>query len=166
MKTVIFAIFSLLFVSCSSAPICIRNKSEPNSSEFLQKFEQAWNRHDAVSLADLFVDKVEWINILGGHWSGKETITQQHFHLFQGRLKDNQLFIKEITSKNIGKDTVLILAEWQLLKNSLKNFVPYIRKRKGIISLILVPDQTGIWKITFAQGTLKIQTRLSSTEQE
>lgn len=36
----------------------------------LQQIESAWNRYDSVSLAAVFAEDANFIQILGGSWTG------------------------------------------------------------------------------------------------
>jgi hypothetical protein len=134
--------------------------AEPfNGRVFLEKFESAWNKNDTQTLDALFLENAGWVDIGGSYSKGKEQVTEQYFQLFKGTLKKNQLFFdfESLESKNVSQNTVLIVIDWQLEKKSeLNNPISYIRHRKGILSLLLTPDKYGSWKISFAQGTLKI----------
>jgi uncharacterized protein (TIGR02246 family) len=157
MRSALLASFSLFIVGCSSIQTKPSTDSAPNEVEFLKRFEQVWNQHDVTAFADLFTENATWISVVGGYWKGKGTIAEQSFQLFQGSPNNNQLLIENISSEKIEKDTILIVADWQLKKRVQRYGISYARKRNGILSLVLAKDQKGYWKVSFAQGTLKFQ---------
>ena len=48
-----------------------------------QEFEAAWNRYDSVSLAALFADDANFIQIFGGQLDGRSAIEASHRHIFE-----------------------------------------------------------------------------------
>lgn len=150
-----FVLFGLL-VSLTG---CSTFKATPKDASFelLLKFQRGWNQQDAQGLADLFTDDAEWITVTGKYFKGKKAIAEQYYELFHGRHKDNRLATENTESKLIRNDTILLITDWQLRKTIEAGKLKVTRKRKGILSLLLVQNSLGEWKIAFAQGALRIQ---------
>jgi uncharacterized protein (TIGR02246 family) len=51
---------------------------EEEARAVLDGYQDAWNRHDMKSLAELFEDDAHWVNIVGMHWPGREAIVRAH----------------------------------------------------------------------------------------
>src|SRR5687767_2331239 len=41
-------------------------------------FADSWNRHDMKAMHDIDTADVEWINVVGHHWRGKDTVYRGH----------------------------------------------------------------------------------------
>jgi hypothetical protein len=50
--------------------------------QVIRGFEEAWNTHDMKAFAKLLRDDVEWVNIVGMHWKGRDAVVAAHeaFH--------------------------------------------------------------------------------------
>jgi uncharacterized protein (TIGR02246 family) len=60
----------------------------------LDKRRDAWNRHDMDAfVADLMPD-IEWINVVGTHWKGRDTVHRAHAALHTGmsRIRTSCIF--------------------------------------------------------------------------
>jgi len=49
----------------------------------LQQIETAWNRYDSVSLAAVFAEDANFIQIFGGQLDGRAAIEAAHRHIFE-----------------------------------------------------------------------------------
>ena len=49
----------------------------------LQQIEGAWNRYDSVSLAAVFAEDANFIQIFGGQLDGRAAIEAAHRHIFE-----------------------------------------------------------------------------------
>jgi uncharacterized protein (TIGR02246 family) len=54
----------------------------------LDGMEAAWNRHDMKTFVDYMTDDVEWVNVVGMWWKGKEQVFKAHDTLHKGMFKD------------------------------------------------------------------------------
>lgn len=58
-----------------------------NDQEFPQsvaeEFIEAWNRHDADGIADVFVADADFVNVVGQRWRDRERIRAAHDYGFR-----------------------------------------------------------------------------------
>jgi uncharacterized protein (TIGR02246 family) len=102
----------------------------------IEKFTNAWNKHDAKEFAALFVDDGEWTDVLGQHVKGKEQIKKLHEYPFKSVLKDATLIIISIRNRLITKDIFAIDVEWKTSGNKTPDGKP-IPDRNGLLDLIV-----------------------------
>jgi uncharacterized protein (TIGR02246 family) len=53
----------------------------------LARQKDAWNRHDMDAFVADTIPDVEWINVVGMHWKGRETVRRAHAALHKARLR-------------------------------------------------------------------------------
>src|SRR6185295_1297946 len=64
---------------CAGAPIQAENGAEYTKIRALAvNWEQAWNKHDMKSLAALFTEDADFVNVGAKHWKGRKEIEAQH----------------------------------------------------------------------------------------
>jgi uncharacterized protein (TIGR02246 family) len=76
------------FAACLVAPVLSSAAVTPNDETAIQavidRQTDAWNQHDmAAFVADTTPD-VDWINVVGMHWEGRETVLRAHEALHKG----------------------------------------------------------------------------------
>ena len=69
----------------------------------------AWNRHDMDAwVADTMPD-VEWINVVGMHWKGRETVRRAHAIIHKGLFAKSRLLPPEqIEMRQIAPNVVIV----------------------------------------------------------
>jgi uncharacterized protein (TIGR02246 family) len=115
-------------------------------------FFEAWNRHDMKAIAKLFTDDADWINIVGMHWRGKNSVVKAHeiFHrtIFQNTaMNPIDVGIRMVTSD--VAITVITLKAGDFT-------TPQGERKVGTqdkLSLALVKCEDG-WKITHGHNTV------------
>jgi hypothetical protein len=40
--------------------------------------EEAWNAHDMKAYSKLLMDDIEWVNVVGMHWRGRDAVMCTH----------------------------------------------------------------------------------------
>lgn len=88
-------------------------------------FEDAWNRHDMTSFANLFHDDAEWIHWRGGLWSGKQAI-------YEGHKAIHETYYRTSQSQVIGTEALHFLAP----------AVAYVRVRSDMTGDARYPGET------------------------
>jgi uncharacterized protein (TIGR02246 family) len=57
----------------------------------LQGMQDAWNRHDMKAFVGYMTEDVEWVNVRGSWWRGKDEVYKQHQWLHETIFKTRQL---------------------------------------------------------------------------
>ena len=121
---------------------------------FVDRFVNAWNAHDAKQFSDLFEDNGEWTDVFGYLMEGKSEIERMHAYPFTTVLKDAVLTLKSMRVKEIQSGIVSVDLAWESTgaKTPKGNPLP---TRKGLINMVLTktikPDSSSNnnsnWKI-------------------
>lgn len=68
----------------------------------------AWNRHDMHAFVADMTPDVDWINIVGMHWQGRETVERAHAGLHRLPLFANSRMVPgELTLRALSRDVIL-----------------------------------------------------------
>jgi uncharacterized protein (TIGR02246 family) len=75
----------------------------------LDKRRDAWNRHDMDAfVADLMPD-IEWINVVGMHWKGRDTVRRAHAALHTGMMAHSRMLPPELVEmREIAPNVVIV----------------------------------------------------------
>jgi uncharacterized protein (TIGR02246 family) len=75
----------------------------------LDKRRDAWNRHDMDAfVADLMPD-IEWINVVGMHWKGRDTVHRAHAALHTGMMAHSHMLPPELVEmREIAPNVVIV----------------------------------------------------------
>jgi uncharacterized protein (TIGR02246 family) len=63
----------------------------------LKGMDDAWNRHNMQAFVSYMADDVEWVNVVGMQWKGKEQVYKAHEAFHQTIFKNRQLHEPEST---------------------------------------------------------------------
>ena len=63
----------------------------------LDRQTDAWNRHDMEAFVADTMPDVDWINVVGMHWEGRETMLRAQAVLHKGIFANSRLLPPEIT---------------------------------------------------------------------
>jgi uncharacterized protein (TIGR02246 family) len=131
----------------ASAPT--RDEGAVNS--VLRAFEEAWNRHDMDSLANLFADDADFVNVLGKQWLGRAAIKEAHVASHTTILKNSRLAIGQTSVRFLKPDVAVTRSRWDLTGHTTPAGVG-APPRKGILTNVLVKSK-GRWQIVVTQNT-------------
>lgn len=124
-------------------------KDEQALREMVTKLENAWNTADSVAWTAQFADDADFIHILGGHFTGQETIERGHRAIFDTVYKGstNKFTVQKI--RQVGPDVALIFL-YAELKVTTPGMPPVLNARPTMVA-----QRTGNgWKIVTFQNTL------------
>jgi uncharacterized protein (TIGR02246 family) len=75
----------------------------------LQGMQDAWNRHDMKAFVSCMSDDVEWVNVVGMWWKGKDQVYRAHEAFHQTIFKNRQLHDPEtIAMRSVAPDAVIV----------------------------------------------------------
>src|SRR5450631_1456837 len=72
------------------------------------------NRHAIKSLASLFADDAQFVNVIGLWWHGRAEIQEQHEALHATRMRISHLVATETAVQLLRPDVAVLHMRWQL----------------------------------------------------
>lgn len=109
------------------------------------RLAEAWNRHDARVLADLFAEDAEFTNVFGMIARGRAGIEALHAPLFTTIFKDSHLSVIETRVRLIRPDVASVDVKWTMRGARDPHGNPW-PQREGLLNWI-VTDHGGAWLI-------------------
>jgi uncharacterized protein (TIGR02246 family) len=120
-------------------------------------FQQSWNQHDMETLASLFADDADFVNVLGMRWVGRAAIKDAHVQSHNTIFKNSQLTVNETIVRFLKPDVAVTRSFWSLVGHTAPTGEPG-QPRKGIVTNVLV-KQNEKWQIIVAQNTDIVSTQ-------
>ena len=113
----------------------------------------AWNRHDMDAFfADTMPD-VDWINVVGRHWRGRETVLKAHAVLHKGMFANSRMLTPEITMMREITPNVIVETHVNRIEGAGTTPSGAAYPDSGnLITLVFVKTQDG-WRIAHAHNT-------------
>lgn len=151
-RTIPFAFVLIIAVALGSA--AGQSATEDASIRRLAtQFEAAWNSHDMTLLGQIVTDDVDFVNVAGLHWKGREEVVREHAARHKVRFKDSVWTTERVTIQFLRPDVALLHLDWSTrgdLDFDLKPWPP----RKGLFVWVVIRE-SGVWKIRAVQNTDK-----------
>jgi uncharacterized protein (TIGR02246 family) len=116
-------------------------------------FADAWNRHDMNAMHDLDTDDVEWVNVVGHYWRGKDTVRRGHTAIHKGMEAKTSMSVESTSLHPIAPNVAVVVATLHFLKTPTDPLYRGNGDTKTRGSFIMV-KRDGIWKIAQFQNTI------------
>lgn len=114
-------------------------------------WQDAWNQHDMNTLASLFTDDADFVQVSGRRWIGPDEIKKNHSILHAMQFKESVWHNRETDVRFVAPDIAIVHQTWDLRGD--KNPDGSLREpRNGIFTQVLV-KRGGKWLITASQNT-------------
>ena len=119
----------------------------------LDRQTDAWNKHDMEAFVADTMPDVDWINVVGMHWKGRETVMKAHAVLHKGMFANSRMLTPEITMMREIAPNVIIETHINRIEGvgATPSGKPY-PDSGNLITLVLVKTQAG-WRIAHAHNT-------------
>lgn len=113
----------------------------------------AWNRHDMNAFVADMTPDVDWVNIVGMHWEGRETVRRAHAVLHQGIFAHSCLLPPDsLELREIAPGVVVAVSVSRIEgAGPTPSGKPYPEGGK-ILTLVFVKTDSG-WRIAHAHNT-------------
>src|SRR6266849_11062400 len=145
------ALLSLMVIA-GVAPASEQSAEEEQAiRDVATRFEVAWNTHDMNVLGSITTEDVDFVNVAGLHWKGRDQVVKEHAERHKVRFKNSVVTFKAVHVQSLRPDMALVHIDWETrgdLDFDLKPWPP----RKGIFSWLMVKSG-GDWKIRAVQNT-------------
>lgn len=160
MKRIVLAVLAVIALSgfairdsgMTDTPPALSAEDESAVRALVNEFANTWNRHDMKAMHELDTEDVEWINVVGHHWLGKENVYKGHTAIHKGMSATTSMSIESATVRSIAPNVAIAVATMHFTASTNPHF-PWAIASKGRGSFTIV-KRDGIWKIVHFQNTL------------
>jgi uncharacterized protein (TIGR02246 family) len=142
-------------LSVAGTPAAAQSPSDEQAIQRLaSQFERAWNTHDMTLLGDMVTDDVDFVNVVGMHWTGRRQVVDSHVAIHRDRFKNSVWANERVTVQFVRPDVALARVEWNTRgdltgpADALKPGPP----RRGLFLWVVVKE-AGSWRIRAVQNT-------------
>ena len=113
--------------------------------DVMNRFMDAWNRHDAKAWTAEFSDDADFTNVRGVGASGRSDIEQFHARAFATMFKNSNQKHTDIKIRFIRPDVAAVDVHWEMTgaTDPAGNPVPL---RRGLLNFVMVKSE-GKWQI-------------------
>jgi uncharacterized protein (TIGR02246 family) len=113
----------------------------------------AWNKHDMDAFVADATPDVDWINVVGMHWKGREAVMKAHAVLHKGMFANSRMLKPEITMMREIAPDVIVETHVNRIEGvgALPSGAPY-PDSGNLITLVFVKTPVG-WRIAHAHNT-------------
>ena len=116
--------------------------------EILQQIETSWNRYDSISLAAVFAEDANFIQIFGGQLDGRAAIEAAHRHIFETIYRGSQASFMLRSIRFLRPDVAVVFSRAQV-KFKEGNETREIETRPTLI----VVKERSTWQVAAFQNT-------------
>lgn len=118
-------------------------------------FIEAWNRHDADAIAELFVEDADFVNVVGLWWRNRERIRTAHAYGFQRIFGNSHMTLGRVAVRHLGTEAAVVHAGWTLTGQT-PHGEREAEQRSGVISFTVQQQGNGGWLAVSAQNTDRV----------
>jgi uncharacterized protein (TIGR02246 family) len=137
------------------------------------RFQEFWNLRDARSLANLFVEDADFVNVVGIWWQSKDDIYKAHDYGLKVIFNHSNLKVTKVKVRMIGDDVAIVHSRMRLKGQSRDsdrkvdpgtryNVFSFVCKRDGAEWKIVSAHNTDI--VPGAETNLKADGKLQSAD--
>lgn len=119
--------------------------------DVVTRFEIAWNTHDMKVLGSITTEDVDFVNVAGLHWKGRDQVVKEHAERHKVRFKNSVLMSKAVSVQFPRPDVALVHIDWETNGDLDFDLKPW-PSRKGVFSWLMLKSE-GRWRIRAAQNT-------------
>jgi uncharacterized protein (TIGR02246 family) len=119
-------------------------------------FAQFWNQRDAKSLAGLFVEEAEFVNVVGLWWHDRQAIFKAHDYGLKVIFKDSILTVREKRIKMLTDDVFIVQARFVLKNQTPQGHITNPGKRRTVFSFVVQKFSEG-FQCVLGHNTDRIQ---------
>jgi uncharacterized protein (TIGR02246 family) len=115
-------------------------------------FVEAWNNRDPETLASLFDEDAEFVNVVGLWWHDREAIRKAHAYGLERIFNRSTLRLDTVRVKRLSDDVAVVHARMRLEGQTPVGAVARPRPRANIFSFVVHRTLEG-WRCASAQNT-------------
>ena len=119
--------------------------------QVVERWEEAWNRHDMAAMAALITEDADFVNVWGMHWHGRDTIEREHAERHRTQFKDSVWSTGRVELQFLSPGVALVHLWWGMQAGRDPDGMPR-PPRKGLFTWVMLEWQ-GKWLIRAAHNT-------------
>lgn len=119
--------------------------------EMPDAFARAWMARDAASLAALFAEDADFVNVVGLWWEDRKRIERAHDYALKSFFSESRLVVGRTKVRRIGEDTAVVHAR-MILSGQIGRDGGRAERRNTILIFVMARRADG-WVCTAAQNT-------------
>ena len=119
--------------------------------DVLALWDRAWAERDADSLASLFAEDADFVNVVGLWWHNREAIRQAHAYGFDVIFGASTFEFTSHRVRSLGPDAAVVHGKWKLTGQNTP-LGQDAGDRFGVFMFVLERDGQQ-WKVVAAQNT-------------
>ena len=116
----------------------------------VNEFANTWNRHDMKAMHELDTEDVEWVNVVGHHWRGKDTVYKGHTAIHKGMEAKSSVRVESVAIRSIAPTVAVAVATMYFGESDPSYSWANATKTRGSFTMV---KRDGIWKIVHFQNT-------------
>jgi uncharacterized protein (TIGR02246 family) len=137
----------------TTPPPALSAEDETAVRGLVNGFADAWNRHDMKAMHDLDTDDVEWVNVVGQYWRGKDTVRRGHAAIHKGMEAKTSMSVESTSLHPITPNVAVVVATLHFLRTPTDPLYTGTGDTKTRGSFTMV-KRDGVWKIAQFQNTV------------
>jgi uncharacterized protein (TIGR02246 family) len=159
MKRTVLGMFAAAVIVLSG--FTAKNKNTPQAFSaddesavrvVVNEFANSWNQHDMKAMHELDTEDVEWINVKGNYWQGKNTVYKGHTAIHKGMFAKQSMSVESTTVRSLAPTVAVVVATMHFSASTDPRY-PWVLPAKTRGSYTMV-KRNGAWKIVHFQNTL------------
>ena len=135
----------ILLLSLTALGQSGREADQKAIRELMDRFVDAWNRHDAHAFAAVFAEDADFTNWRGVGASGRSKIEEFHAPVFATIFKKSHQKYDDVKTRFIRDDIAAVDVHWEMTGATDPQGNPW-PDRQGLLSFVMAKD-TGRWQI-------------------
>jgi uncharacterized protein (TIGR02246 family) len=139
------AAICILLLSLTALGQSGREADQKAIRELMDRFVDAWNRHDAHAFAAVFAEDADFTNWRGVGASGRSKIEEFHAPVFATIFKKSHHKYDDVKTRFIRDDIAAVDVHWEMTGATDPHGNPR-PDRQGLLSFVMAKD-TGRWQI-------------------
>jgi uncharacterized protein (TIGR02246 family) len=149
-------LLGLVFAACIVAPAlsdAMTSQDEAAIQAIIDRQTDAWDRHDMDAFVADTTPDVDWINVVGMHWEGRETVRRAHEVLHKGIFAHSRMVrAGKPELREIAPGVVVAVVQNRIEgAGPMPSGEPY-PTNGNILTLVFVKTEAG-WRIAHAHNT-------------
>ena len=135
-----------------TGPLALSAGDEKAVRALVDAFADSWNRHDMKAMHIINTDDVEWVNGVGHHWRGNETVYRGHAAFHKVLAARSTMRVESANIRSLTPDVAMAVVTMHfgaLLGPDGKEVGPPTKTRGSFTAV----KRNGVWKIAHFQNT-------------
>lgn len=140
-----------VLIAAASGVARANGNEEQAVRSVVERFADAWNRHDMGAFSQLFGEDADFVNVIGTRWIGRPAIREAHAATHATIFKESRLTIEQTDVRFLDPDVAVARSRWTLTGHTASDGQPGAL-RTGFLTNVLV-QRDGRWEIAVSRNT-------------